>query len=147
VSRLLLINGPNLNLLGSREPEIYGSQTLAQIEAELTAEAAKLGHELLCYQKNQEGLLIDRIHQARQEQVAFILLNPGAFSHTSIALRDALLGVTIPFVEIHLSNVYRREPFRHHSYFSDIAAGVIVGLGTLGYRLGLQAAHQKLSKN
>jgi 3-dehydroquinate dehydratase II len=147
VSRLLLINGPNLNLLGSREPEIYGSQTLAQIEAELTAEAAKLGHELLCCQKNQEGLLIERIHQARQEQVAFILLNPGAFSHTSIALRDALLGVAIPFVEIHLSNVYRREVFRHHSYFSDIAAGVIVGLGPLGYRLALQAAHQKLAKS
>ena len=147
MSRLLLINGPNLNLLGSREPEIYGSQTLAQIEAELTAEAAKLGHELLCCQKNQEGLLIERIHQARQEQVAFILLNPGAFSHTSIALRDALLGVAIPFVEIHLSNVYRREVFRHHSYFSDIAAGVIVGLGPLGYRLALQAAHQKLAKS
>ena len=147
MSRLLLINGPNLNLLGSREPEIYGSQTLAQIEAELTAEAAKLGHELLCCQKNQEGLLIERIHQARQEQVAFILLNPGAFSHTSIALRDALLGVAIPFVEIHLSNVYRREAFRHHSYFSDIAAGVIVGLGPMGYRLALQAAHQKLAKS
>ena len=147
MSRLLLINGPNLNLLGSREPEIYGSQTLAQIEAELTAEAAKLGHELLCCQKNQEGLLIERIHQARQEQVAFILLNPGAFSHTSIALRDALLGVAIPFVEIHLSNVYRREVFRHHSYFSDIAAGVIVGLGPLGYRLALQAAHPKLAKS
>jgi 3-dehydroquinate dehydratase II len=147
VSRLLLINGPNLNLLGSREPEIYGSQTLAQIETELTAEATKLGHELLCCQKNQEGLLIERIHQARQEQVAFILLNPGAFSHTSIALRDALLGVAIPFVEIHLSNVYRREAFRHHSYFSDIAAGVIVGLGPMGYRLALQAAHQKLAKS
>jgi 3-dehydroquinate dehydratase-2 len=145
VSRLLLINGPNLNLLGSREPEIYGSQTLVQIEAELAAEAATLGHELHCYQNNQEGLLIDRIQQARQEQVAFILFNPGAFSHTSIALRDALLGVAIPFVEIHLSNVYRREPFRHHSYFSDIAAGVIVGLGTLGYRLALQAAHQRLA--
>jgi 3-dehydroquinate dehydratase-2 len=147
VSRLLLINGPNLNLLGSREPEIYGSQTLAEIEAELGVEAAKLGHELLCCQKNQEGLLIERIHQARQEQVAFILLNPGAFSHTSIALRDALLGVAIPFVEIHLSNVYRRESFRHHSYFSDIAAGVIVGLGPMGYRLALQAAHQKLTKS
>jgi 3-dehydroquinate dehydratase II len=147
VSKLLLINGPNLNLLGSREPEIYGSQTLAQIEAELTAEAARLGHELLCYQKNQEGLLIDRVHQARQESVDFILLNPGAFSHTSIALRDALLGVAIPFIEIHLSNVYRREAFRHHSYFSDIAAGVIVGLGPPGYRLALLAAHAKLAKS
>jgi len=144
VSRLLLLNGPNLNLLGNREPQVYGTQTLAQIEAGLVAEAQQLGHQLSCYQKNQEGLLIERIHQARQEAVDFILFNPGAFSHTSIALRDALLGVAIPFIEIHLSNVYAREPFRHHSYFSDIAAGVIVGLGPLGYRLALQAAHQRL---
>ena len=144
MSRLLLLNGPNLNLLGNREPQVYGTQTLAQIEAGLVAEAQQLGHQLSCYQKNQEGLLIERIHQARQEAVDFILFNPGAFSHTSIALRDALLGVAIPFIEIHLSNVYAREPFRHHSYFSDIAAGVIVGLGPLGYRLALQAAHQRL---
>lgn len=144
MSRLLLINGPNLNLLGSREPELYGSQTLAQIEAELAAEAKRLGHELLCFQKNQEGLLVERIHQAKQEGVAYILLNPGAFSHTSIALRDAMLGVAIPFIEIHLSNVYKREAFRHHSYFSDIAAGVVIGLGPIGYRLALQAAHEKL---
>jgi 3-dehydroquinate dehydratase II len=146
VSRLLLLNGPNLNLLGSREPGLYGARTLPQIEAELTAEAKQLGHELQCYQKNQEGLLIDRIHQARQEQVEFILFNPGAFTHTSIALRDALLAVSIPFIEIHLSNVHAREAFRHHSYFSDIAAGVILGLGPIGYRLALQAAHQRLQQ-
>ena len=144
MSRLLLLNGPNLNLLGNREPQVYGTQTLAQIEAGLVAEAQQLGHQLSCYQKNQEGLLIERIHQARQEAVDFILFNPGAFSHTSIALRDALLGVAIPFIEIHLSNVYAREPFRHHSYFSDIAVGVILGLGPLGYRLALQAAHERL---
>lgn len=146
MSRLLLLNGPNLNLLGSREPGLYGARTLPQIEAELTAEAKQLGHELLCYQKNQEGLLIDRIHQARQEQVEFILFNPGAYTHTSIALRDALLAVSIPFIEIHLSNVHAREAFRHHSYFSDIAAGVILGLGPIGYRLALQAAHQRLQQ-
>jgi 3-dehydroquinate dehydratase-2 len=146
MSRLLLLNGPNLNLLGSREPQIYGSRTLPEIEAELAAEAAPLGHELLCYQKNQEGLLIDRIHQARGEGVAFILFNPGGFTHTSIALRDALLGVAIPFIEIHLSNVFAREAFRRHSYFSDIAAGSIVGFGPAGYRLALLAAHERLSR-
>ncbi|MDR3415073.1 MAG: type II 3-dehydroquinate dehydratase [Nevskia sp.] len=146
MSRILLLNGPNLNLLGSREPEIYGAQTLAEIEAGLAQEAQRLGHELLCYQKNQEGLLIERIHQARQDGVEFILFNPGAFTHTSIALRDALLGVGIPFIEIHLSNVHARESFRHRSYLSDIAAGVIVGLGPLGYRLGLLAAHARLQK-
>jgi len=147
VSRILLLNGPNLNLLGSREPQVYGSQTLAEIEAELGQEAQRLGHELLCCQKNQEGLLIERIHQARPEGVDYILFNPGAFTHTSIALRDALLGVGIPFIEIHLSNVYARESFRHHSYLSDIAAGVIVGLGPPGYRLALLAAHLRLQKN
>ncbi len=144
MSRLLLLNGPNLNLLGSREPEVYGRQTLAQIEAALVAQAATLGHTLDCFQKNQEGLLIERIHQAPADGVAFIIFNPGAFTHTSIALRDALLGVGIPFIEVHLSNVFAREPFRHHSYLSDIAAGVIVGLGAAGYRLALQAAHERL---
>ncbi len=144
MSRLLLLNGPNLNLLGSREPQVYGSMTLARIEADLSAEAQALGHQLSCFQKNQEGLLIERIHEAQQEGVEFILFNPGAFTHTSIALRDALLGVAIPFIEIHLSNVYAREAFRHHSYFSDIAAGVILGFGPLGYRLALQAAHLRL---
>jgi 3-dehydroquinate dehydratase-2 len=144
---LLLLNGPNLNLLGSREPALYGAQTLAQIEAGLAAEAQRLGHELACFQSNHEGALIDRIHQARQDGVTFILFNPGGYTHTSIALRDALLGVAIPFIEVHLSNVHARESFRHHSYFSGIAAGVIVGLGPLGYRLALQAAHEKLSQN
>jgi 3-dehydroquinate dehydratase II len=147
VSRLLLLNGPNLNLLGSREPAIYGAQTLPQIEAALAAEAQRLGHELACFQSNHEGALVDRIHQARTEGTGFILFNPGAYTHTSIALRDALLGVGIPFVEIHLSNVHARESFRHHSYLSDIAAGVIVGLGPLGYRLALQAAHERLQQN
>jgi 3-dehydroquinate dehydratase-2 len=144
VSRLLLLNGPNLNLLGTREPERYGSQTLAQIAAELSAEAQGLGHELRCWQENHEGLLIERIQQARPDGIEFILFNPGAFTHTSIALRDALLAVGIPFIEVHLSNVYAREHFRHRSYLSDIAAGVIVGLGPLGYRLALLAAHARL---
>jgi 3-dehydroquinate dehydratase-2 len=142
---LLLLNGPNLNLLGTREPQVYGSQTLAQIEAQLAAEAQALGHELLCFQSNHEGALIDRIQQARGEGIGFIVFNPGAYTHTSIALRDALLGVQIPFIEIHLSNVFARESFRHHSYLSDVAAGVIVGLGPLGYRLALQAAHARLT--
>ena len=146
MSRLLLLNGPNLNLLGSREPAVYGSHTLAQIETELGAEAQRLGHELACFQNNQEGLLIERIHQAHKDGVAFILFNPGGFTHTSIAVRDALLGVELPFIEIHLSNVHARETFRHHSYFSDIASGVILGLGPLGYRLALQAAHQRLQR-
>ena len=145
MSHLLLLNGPNLNLLGTREPEVYGASTLADIEVDLTQRAAELGHRLSCFQSNHEGALVDRVQQARGD-VDFILLNPGAFTHTSIALRDALLGVTIPFIEVHLSNVYRREPFRHHSYFSDIAAGCIVGLGPIGYGLALHAADQQLKK-
>lgn len=143
--RLLLLNGPNLNLLGSREPAVYGSGTLAELERDLVSQASALGHELICFQSNHEGLLIDRIHSARTEGIAFILINPGAFTHTSIALRDALLGVAIPFIEVHLSNVHARESFRHHSYLSDIAAGVIVGLGPIGYRLALQAADARLA--
>ncbi|WP_029919309.1 type II 3-dehydroquinate dehydratase [Nevskia soli] len=146
MSRLLLLNGPNLNLLGTREPGVYGTQTLAQIEAGLSGEAQRLGHVLDCFQGNHEGLLIERIHQARQDGAAFILFNPGGFTHTSVALRDALLGVAIPFIEIHLSNVHARETFRHKSYFSDIAAGVILGLGPLGYRLALLAAHERLQQ-
>lgn len=142
--KLLLLNGPNLNLLGSREPAVYGSATLAQIEADLTSQANALGIELECFQSNHEGVLVDRIHQARADGVEFILINPGALTHTSVALRDALLGVALPFIEIHLSNVHAREPFRHHSYLSDIAVGVIVGLGPIGYRLALQAAHARL---
>lgn len=146
MSHILLLNGPNLNLLGTREPGIYGAQTLADIETGLSREAAQLGHQLSCFQSNQEGVLVDRIHQARQEGVNFILINAGAFTHTSIALRDALAGVAIPFIEVHISNVYARETFRHHSHLSAIAVGCIVGLGTLGYRLALQAAHERFSQ-
>jgi len=145
LSHLLLINGPNLNLLGTREPELYGRQTLADIERDLIAEAARLGHQLSVFQSNHEGALVDRIQQARSEGVRFILINPGAYTHTSVAIRDALLGVAIPFIEIHLSNVHAREPFRKHSYLSDIALGVIAGCGALGYRLALTAAHERLS--
>ncbi len=147
MASILLLNGPNLNLLGKREPGHYGNMTLADIEARLAALADQHQQTLHCYQNNSEGALVDRIHQAMTEQVDFILINPGAYTHTSIALRDALLGVAIPFIEIHLSNVHRREPFRHHSYLSDIAEGVIVGLGTMGYELALYAAIQKLNKH
>jgi 3-dehydroquinate dehydratase-2 len=145
VSDLLLINGPNLNLLGTREPKHYGQATLAQIEGELVADARQLGHKLTTFQSNHEGELVDRVHKAKAEGVAFILLNPGGYTHTSVALRDAMLAVGIPFIEIHLSNTYAREAFRRHSYFSDIARGVIVGLGPQGYRLALQAAHAQLA--
>jgi 3-dehydroquinate dehydratase-2 len=145
VSELLLINGPNLNLLGSREPKLYGSKSLPQIENDLISEAERLGHRLNVYQSNHEGELVDRVHKARIDAVAYILLNPGAYTHTSVALRDAMLAVNIPFIEVHLSNTYSREAFRKHSYFSDIARGVIVGLGPLGYRLALQAAHAQLA--
>lgn len=146
MASILLLNGPNLNLLGKREPGHYGSLTLAEIEARLVTLATQQHHTLSCYQTNVEGLLVDRIHQAMDERVEYILINPGAYTHTSIAIRDALLGVAIPFIEIHLSNVHRREPFRHHSYLSDIADGVILGLGALGYELALYAAIQKLNK-
>jgi 3-dehydroquinate dehydratase-2 len=145
VAHLLLLNGPNLNLLGSREPAVYGSTTLTEIEAGLVRQSADLGHQLSYLQSNHEGELVDRLHQARTDGVAFVLINPGAFTHTSVALRDALLGVAIPFIEIHLSNVHARESFRHHSYLSDIAVGVIVGLGAQGYSLALQAAHARLN--
>lgn len=144
MARLLLINGPNLNLLGQREPGLYGAATLAEIEQDLGQRAAALGHALDCYQSNSEGELVDRVQQASGE-TDFILLNPGAYTHTSIALRDALLAVAIPFIEVHLSNVHAREAFRRHSYFSDIAAGCIVGLGPLGYGLALTAAHHRLN--
>ena len=145
MSDLLLINGPNLNLLGTREPKHYGQTTLAQLETDLISEAGRLGHRLATYQSNHEGELVDRVHKARGDNVAFILLNPGGYTHTSVALRDAMLAVGIPFIEIHLSNTYAREAFRRHSYFSDIARGVIVGLGPQGYRLALQAAHAQLA--
>jgi len=142
--KVLLLNGPNLNLLGTREPAIYGAATLADVEAMCLKESQALGLELASFQSNHEGQLIDRIHAARGEAVRFIVINPGGLTHTSVALRDALAGVAIPFIEVHVSNVHRREPFRHHSYLSDVADGVIVGLGTIGYRLALQAAAAKL---
>lgn len=144
MARLLLLNGPNLNLLGSREPEIYGTDTLATLEGRLRELASEAGHELTAFQSNAEHELIERVHAAPQAGFAFLIFNPGAFSHTSVALRDALLGVRLPFIEVHLSNTFARERFRQHSYFSDIAIGCIVGLGPLGYDLALQAAIRKL---
>lgn len=141
--RILLLNGPNLNLLGLREPGHYGQQTLDQIVANLSAKAAKLGVTLDHLQSNAEHALIEAIHQAHG-QVDFILINPAAYTHTSVAIRDALLGVAIPFIEIHLSNVHAREPFRHHSYLSDKAVGVICGLGPDGYEFALEAAVRRL---
>ncbi len=137
---VLVLHGPNLNLLGTREPEVYGSTTLQQIDDELTKMAADAGATLSSFQSNHEGALIDRVQQARSDGTSFIVINPAALTHTSIGLRDALAGVAIPFIEVHLSNVHRREAFRHHSYFSDLAEGVIVGLGAHGYRLALQHA-------
>jgi 3-dehydroquinate dehydratase-2 len=136
--KVLVINGPNLNLLGIREPEIYGSTTLADVDNGLRAQGEQLGVEVLCFQSNHEGAIVDRIHQARIEGVSWILINPGAYTHTSVAIRDALAGVAIPFVEVHISNVHRREPFRHHSYLSDVAEAVMAGFGTQGYGLALQ---------
>jgi 3-dehydroquinate dehydratase-2 len=140
----LLLNGPNLNLLGEREPEIYGHRTLAEIEDACSALAKKLGTDLVCYQSNAEHELVDRIQKAAREGIRFVVLNPGAFTHTSLALRDALLAVGIPFVEIHISNIYGREDFRKTSYYSDIAVGTIAGLGPQGYELALHAAHRYL---
>ena len=140
MSVFLLINGPNLNLLGSREPEVYGATRLADIEARCVTLAAELGHELSCFQSNAEHELINRVQQAATDGVDFIILNPGGLTHTSIALRDALLAVEIPFIEIHLSNTFAREDFRHNSYFSDIASSCLFGFGAYGYELALQAA-------
>lgn len=140
MARFLLLNGPNLNLLGTREPETYGQQTLAEIEDSLTASARSAGHHLDCFQSNAEHELVERIQAAAAEGIDALLVNPAALGHTSVALRDALLAAAAPFVEIHISNIYAREPFRHKTYLSDIAAGCIVGLGTMGYRLALQAA-------
>lgn len=134
---ILLLNGPNLNLLGTREPQVYGATTLDEVEQGLSAQAHGLGVRLSCLQSNHEGLLIDRIHAARTEAVDAIIINPGGLTHTSVALRDALAGVAIPFVEVHISNVHQRETFRHHSFLSGIAVGVICGLGVDGYRLAL----------
>lgn len=141
---ILLINGPNLNLLGTREPEVYGSTTLADIERNASEQANSGGAAFDAFQSNHEGALIDRIHAAQQENVDAIVINPGGLTHTSVALRDALAGVAIPFIEVHISNVHKREAFRHHSYLSAIAAGVICGLGIEGYRLAIDYALKKL---
>ena len=143
---ILVIQGPNLNLLGTREPDVYGKTTLADIHSKLQEIVQANTAELNTYQSNHEGELIDRIHQAKLDGVDFIIINPGAFTHTSVALRDALAGVTIPFIEIHLSNIHQREEFRKHSYLADIAIGVICGLGAIGYELALQAAISRLKK-
>ncbi|ANO52287.1 type II 3-dehydroquinate dehydratase [Woeseia oceani] len=144
MAKLLLLNGPNLNLLGSREPGVYGRTDLAEIESTLVTQAERLGHEMVCFQSNAEHELLDRVQRAADDGIAFILLNPAALTHTSIALRDALLAVAVPFIEIHLSNTYAREEFRQINYFSDIAAGCLIGLGAQGYELALQAAHKRL---
>lgn len=144
--KILVLQGPNLNLLGQREPEVYGSLTLDDIHSELIAYAQQHNVQLETFQSNWEGALVDRIHQAFVEQVQFIIINPAALTHTSVALRDALLGVAIPFVEVHLSNVHARETFRHHSYLSDKAIGVICGLGAFGYKAALDFALKHLSK-
>lgn len=144
MAKLLLLNGPNLNLLGTREPELYGSATLDQITSHLQQLAVSAGHQLAALQSNSEAELINAIHQARTD-TAFIIFNPGAFTHTSIALRDALLSVKTPFIEVHLSNLPARESFRHHSYLSDIAVGTIVGLGPIGYELALTAALRRVA--
>lgn len=141
--KLLLLNGPNLNLLGMREPEVYGKETLADIEQAASAQAVAAGATLSCFQSNHEGALIDRIHAAKTEGVDAIVINPGGLTHTSVALRDALAGVAIPFVEVHISNIYKREDFRHHSFLSAIALGTICGLGTEGYRFAIDFALKK----
>jgi len=136
--KILVLHGPNLNLLGSREPEIYGRETLADIDRRLIAQGKAAGATVTCFQSNHEGELIDRVQQSKKEQVTSIIINPAGFTHTSVALRDALAGVAIPFIEVHLSNIHAREPFRRQSYFSDQAVGTICGLGSRGYELALQ---------
>jgi 3-dehydroquinate dehydratase-2 len=134
---ILVLHGPNLNLLGTREPAVYGATTLAEIDAELRKIAEDAGASLSSFQSNHEGALIDRVQAAREDGTTAIIINPGGYTHTSVALRDALAAVALPFIEVHLSNIHRREPFRRHSYFSDLAEGVICGLGAAGYRLAL----------
>ena len=146
MAKILVLNGPNLNLLGVREPAHYGHAPLSEINNSLVTQAAEAGHELECFQSNAEYKLLDKIHAAYQQGIDFIIINPAAFTHTSIAIRDALLGVNIPFIELHLSNIYQREDFRQHSYFSDIALGVISGLGPKGYELALQYALSYIKK-
>ena len=147
MAKILVLNGPNLNLLGTREPDLYGADTLDDIVARLTAQAAADGYDLESVQSNAEHELVDAVQRAQAEDVRFIVMNPAAFTHTSVALRDALLAVAIPFIEVHLSNVHAREPFRHHSYFSDIAEGVVAGLGAKGYEFALAAALSRLAED
>jgi len=144
MAKILVIHGPNLNLLGQREPEHYGNVTLAALDRRLQALAAELGHEAACFQSNGEQALVECIQASAREGVGCIVINPAAFTHTSVALRDALLAAGVPFIEVHLSNVHAREPFRRHSYLSDVAAGVITGLGPLGYELAVRAAARRL---
>jgi len=144
MANLLVIHGPNLNLLGTREPEHYGATRLDDIDKQLSTQATQAGHSLACFQSNAEHEIVNRIHQAQQDEVEFIIINPAAFTHTSVAVRDALAGVAIPFIEVHLSNVHAREEFRQHSYFSDLAVGVISGLGAQSYQLALEAIISKL---
>jgi 3-dehydroquinate dehydratase-2 len=146
MAKILVIHGPNLNLLGTREPEHYGSTTLVQIDDQLAETASKSGHSLQAVQSNAEHELVDAIQRAKEDGTDFIIINPAAFTHTSVALRDAIAAVSIPFIEVHLSNVHAREQFRQQSYFSDLAIGVISGLGPIGYQLALQAAFEKLAK-
>jgi len=147
MATLLVLHGPNLSLLGSREPGHYGRVDLDTLNRSLEDAASAAGHRVTCFQSNAEHALIERVHAAAQEGVKFIIINPAGYTHTSVALRDALLAVQIPFIEVHLSNVHAREPFRHHSYFSDVAIGVISGFGAEGYQLALQAAMQRLTNN
>ena len=144
--QILVLHGPNLNLLGTREPGVYGSRTLEQIDADLVQTAAQAGSVVHTFQSNHEGALIDRVQAARTDGSQFIIINPAALTHTSVGLRDALAAVSLPFIEVHLSNIHRREPFRHHSYFSDLAVGVICGLGADGYRLALDHAMHHTSR-
>ena len=147
MAKILVLHGPNLNLLGTREPEVYGHATLDEIDADLAARAAGSGHAIECFQSNAEHELIGRVQHTRTDGTAFILINPAGLTHTSVALRDALAAVAVPFIEVHLSNVHAREAFRHHSYFSDLAVGVICGLGPIGYSLALTAALQRLQRS
>ena len=147
MAKILALHGPNLNLLGHREPHIYGSDTLDDINGRLTSQASEAGHEYSALQSNSEAELIDRLHLARTDGTAFIIVNFGGFTHTSISLRDAMLAAELPFIEVHLSNLHSREDFRHKSYFADIAIGSIVGLGAHGYELALQAACRRLSNS
>ncbi|MCF7965230.1 type II 3-dehydroquinate dehydratase [Methylobacter sp. Wu8] len=146
MATITVLNGPNLNLLGIREPGLYGNQTLADIKHRLEQKAGELNHQLNFHQNNAEHQIVELIHEAYHAHVDFIIINPAAFTHTSVAIRDALLATKIPFIEVHLSNVHARESFRQHSYFSDIAKGVICGLGATGYELALLAAHQILAE-